>query len=73
MYAILCVGYGRMLPGEPAIPDLISRNPYTYVDALRAAHRAWERGVVDVEEVEMLLFDLLKQVIPEDEFSAEEQ
>lgn len=70
MYTILCVGYGRMLPGEPAIPDLISRNPYAYVDALRAAHSAWERGAVDVEEVEALLFDLLKQVIPKDEFSA---
>ena len=41
MYAILCVGYERMLPGEPAIPDLISRNPYSYVDALKAAHQAW--------------------------------
>jgi hypothetical protein len=40
------------------------------VAALKSAHRAWERGVVDVEEVEELLFDLLKQVIPEDEFSA---
>jgi Fic family protein len=70
MYTILCVGYGRMLPGEPAIPDLISRNPYAYVDALKAAHKSWEHGVLDVLEVEKLLFDLLQQVIPEDEFSA---
>jgi Fic family protein len=59
MYAILCVGFNRMLPGEPALPDLIARNPYAYWDALKAADAAWKRGLVDVSEMETLLSDLI--------------
>ena len=59
MYAILCVGFQRMLPGEPALPDLIAQNPYAYWDALKEADAAWNRGVVDVSAMEALLSDLI--------------
>jgi Fic family protein len=44
MYLLLCAGFGRMLPGDTALPDLIARNPYRYVDALVAADKAWTAG-----------------------------
>lgn len=59
MYVILCVGFKRMLPGEPALPDLIARNLYAYWDALKAADAAWKRGRIDVSEMETLLSDLI--------------
>jgi len=59
MYAILCIGFKRMLPGEPALPDLIAQNPYAYWDALKAADAAWKRGLIDVSEMETLLSDLI--------------
>jgi len=59
MYAILCAGFKRMLPGEPTLPDLIAQNPYAYWDALKAADAAWRGGVVNVSEMETLLTDLV--------------
>lgn len=61
MYAILCVGFQRMLPGEPALPDLIAQNPYPYWDALQAADAAWKHGVIDVSQMEELLSDLIER------------
>jgi Fic family protein len=61
MYAILCVGFQRMLPGEPALPDLIAQNPYSYWDALQAADAAWKRGAIDVSQMEELLSDLIER------------
>jgi Fic family protein len=65
MYAVLCTGFGRMIPGEIALPDRIARNPYRYWDALKAADRAWQHGASDVSEVELLLGDLLEQALAE--------
>jgi Fic family protein len=63
MYAVLCTGFGRMIPGEIAIPDQIARNPYRYWDALKAADRAWQHGALDVFEIETMLADLLDQAL----------
>jgi len=63
MYAILCVGYGQMLPGTLALPDRIARNPYAYYDALDSADDAWKRGTIDVSEMESLLESLLEQQV----------
>lgn len=63
MYVILCVGYGQMLPGTPALPDLIARNPYAYYDALDSADDTWKRGTIDVSEMESLLATLLERQV----------
>lgn len=60
MYVILCAGFGRMIPGETSLPDLIARNPYDYWDALKAADKAWKRGVLDVTAAEHLISELME-------------
>lgn len=63
MYTVLCIGFGRMLPGEPALPDLMARAPGRYWRSLIAADTAWKRGELDVAEVELLISDLVEQVL----------
>jgi Fic family protein len=62
-YAVLCVGFGRMLPGSPTVPEYIQMNRYPYWDALQAADRAWERGEIDVSEMETVLAELVERQI----------
>ena len=66
MYTILCIGYGRMLPGETALPDLISQMPRRYWTALERADAACSRGQDDVSDVEALILDLIERVLPDD-------
>lgn len=63
MYAVLCAGFGRMLPGSPALPELIARNKFPYWDALQAADRACAGGEGDVTEMESVLSDLVDEVL----------
>jgi len=60
-YAILCIGYGRSLPGSPTVPEQIRMNRYPYTDALQAADLAWAGGTVDVSAMEALLDELLEK------------
>jgi len=62
-YAILCVGFGRMLPGTPTVAESITINPYPYWDALQAADRHWKRGKLDVSEMERVLSELVERQI----------
>lgn len=64
MYAILCIGFGRMLPGETALPDLIAREPRRYWRVLQSADKAWLGGETDVSDAESLVSDLIEQVLP---------
>ena len=41
-YYVLCVKHGYLLPGDPAIPELLRANRPEYIDALREADRANE-------------------------------
>ena len=59
--AILCVGFGRELPGTLTIHEQISNNRYPYWDALKAADRAWKDGALDVSEMETLIAVLLER------------
>jgi Fic family protein len=60
-YLILCAKLGFVLPGTKTIPELIQNNPGPYYAALRAADAAWNRGVMDLSEMERLLSSLLAQ------------
>ena len=62
-YAILCVGFGRMLPGTPTVAESITINHFPYWDALKAADLQWKRGELDVSEMEVLLSDLVERQI----------
>jgi Fic family protein len=58
-YLILCARLGFRLPGIKTIPDLIVENRGPYYGALRAADKAWEKGAIDVKQMEQLTGDLL--------------
>jgi Fic family protein len=60
-YAVLCVGFGRVLPGTPTVPELIAMNRYPYWDALKAADEAWSHGELDVSGMEQLLAELVER------------
>jgi Fic family protein len=49
---ILCVRSGRLLPGSKIVPERIRENRRPYVEALRAADRAWDAGNLDTSELE---------------------
>lgn len=58
-YLLLCIRLGEKLPGTFTIPDQISHNKTPYYKALEAADIAFERGSINVEELEGLLKNLL--------------
>lgn len=58
-FFILCVRSGYLVPGTPTIPDQIVKNRAPYFSALEAADLAFEKGIVDVSELEKLLESLL--------------
>jgi Fic family protein len=62
-YAMLCIAFGRVVPGSLTIDEQISTNPYPYWDALAAADAAWSRGDLDLSDVESLLGELLEHQI----------
>ena len=54
-YMVLCSHLGKILPGVPTIPEQISESKKPYNDALDAADAAFERGKIDVGEMERLI------------------
>ena len=59
-YYILCVRSGRFLSGSKIVPERIRENRGPYVQALRAADRAWDAGNLDTSELEGYLARLLQ-------------
>jgi Fic family protein len=64
-YYLLCVREGRLLPGKKIVPERIRENRTPYVEALRAADRAWDQGQLDISDMENYLADLLTQQLQE--------
>jgi Fic family protein len=64
-YYLLCVREGRLLPGKKVVPERIRENRTPYVEALRAADRAWDLGQLDISDMENYLADLLTQQLEE--------
>ncbi|WP_373653371.1 Fic family protein [Schlesneria sp. DSM 10557] len=60
-YLALSIGLQTELPGSPTVPELIVGAKQPYYAALDAADAAWQRGDVDVSEMESLLNRLLEQ------------
>lgn len=58
---ILCIGYGRHIPGSPTFIELIARRKHDLYDALGAADRAWHDGRLDVAAMEDLLYSAMEE------------
>ncbi len=64
-YYLLCVQEGRLLPGQKIVPERIRENRTPYVEALRAADRAWDEGHFNINEMESYLAQLLAEQLQE--------
>lgn len=63
-YLVLLANLKQVLPGIRTIPEQIVDNRQPYYAALDSADAAWEKGDVDVSEMEKLLASLLaKQLV----------
>ena len=51
-YFLLCGRIGSLLRGQKTLPERIRENRQGYVEALRAADRAWDDGKLDFSEME---------------------
>ena len=58
-YYLLRTREGRLLPGRKIVPERIRENREPYIEALRAADRAWDQGQLDISEMETYLAGLL--------------
>lgn len=67
MYAVLCAGFGQMIPGETALPDRIARNKFAYWDGLVAADKAWKAGAIDVSALELMRSEMIDASLAEAE------
>lgn len=54
-YIVMCAGLGYRLPGTKTIPDQIAVDKKPYYKALESADEAFNRGVVDLSELEDLI------------------
>jgi Fic family protein len=59
-YYLICLKFGRILPGSRIVPERIRDNRQPYYEALQAADRAWEDGHFDVSRLAAYLSELLK-------------
>lgn len=59
-YYLICMKFGRILPGNRIVPERIRDNRQPYYEALRAADRAWDDGHFDVSQLAAYLSGLLK-------------
>jgi Fic family protein len=64
-YYLLCAREGRLLPGQKIVPERIRENRTPYINALRAADRAWDQGQFDINEMESYLASLLTDQLRE--------
>ncbi|MBV8536138.1 MAG: Fic family protein [Alphaproteobacteria bacterium] len=58
-YYVLSARTGIILPGRKIVPERIRETRARYVDALRAADKAWEQGNYDLQLMESYLAELL--------------
>ena len=59
-YYLICMKFGRLLPGNKIVPERIRENRDPYYAALRAADEAWAEGHFDVNQLAGYLGELLK-------------
>jgi Fic family protein len=59
-YYLICMKFGRILPGNRIVPERIRDNRQPYYEALQAADRAWVDGHFDVNRLAAYLSKLLK-------------
>ena len=64
-YYLICMKHGSLLPGRKIVPERIRESRQRYVDSLRVADQAWERGELDVTPLAEYLADLLKAQLTE--------
>ena len=60
-YYLLSVKEGRILGGSTTVPERIKVNRSPYIEALRAADRAWDAGELDLTAMEAFLAKLLEE------------
>jgi Fic family protein len=58
-YLVLCIDYGRGIPGKPSMPTLISRRRLSYERALRDADAADAQGSQDLEAMTRLVTETI--------------
>ena len=66
-YYLLNVRTGVLLHGGKIVPERIRENRDPYIDALRAADRAWDQGNLDLTLMEEYLACLLANQLAEDD------
>lgn len=59
-YYLICMKYGKLLPGKKIVPERIRDNRPPYYCGLQAADLAWANGHFDVSELANYLQNLLK-------------
>ena len=59
-YYLLCARSGRLLTGRKIVPERIRDDRQPYIDALQASDQAWDRGHLDLSEMEAYLARLLE-------------
>jgi Fic family protein len=59
-YYLICMRYGRLLPGRKIVPERIRENREPYYAALRAADEQWNLGHYGVTDLATYLSELLK-------------
>jgi len=64
-YYLICMKYGKLLPGKKVVPERIRENRTSYYEALKAADIAWDQGKLDVSVMARYLEDLLKGQLTE--------
>jgi len=64
-YYLICMKYGKLLPGKKIVPERIRENRTPYYEALKAADIAWDQGKLDVSVMARYLEDLLKGQLTE--------
>ncbi len=62
-YFVLCLTSGGLLPGFPAVPELITRNRPDYIQGLLHAHRTFREGQVDLSPLYALILRLLNEQV----------
>lgn len=61
-YFVLCLAAGGLLPGSPALPELITQNREEYIQGLLHAHRSFLSGVnVDLLPIHTFLARLVDE------------
>ncbi len=71
-YYLLSVREGRILGGSTIVPERIKVNRPQYINALRAADRAWDSGKLDLTELEAFLAHLLPEQYAQEKEEAEQ-